>query len=102
MRAAQTSPSGAAPTVAPCTLIPPFQYAGGNLGLTDTSDPWIYFYDSTGTRFLIHSVEWLLKNIDSFKEGRDRDQPLACAAVHYGLDVYALIDGRDHHARGAK
>lgn len=83
-------------TGATVTVLPPFQYAGGNLGLTDSSEPCIYFYDSTGARALTHSVEWLLKNINSFEEGRDRDQPLACAAVHYGLDVWALIKGRDH------
>ncbi|WP_312488266.1 hypothetical protein [Massilia timonae] len=76
------------------TLHLPLRYAGGDLGLGNRGRPWIYFIDDNGTRFLTHSVEWLLKNIDSFAEGRYRDQPLACAANHYGLDVHALF-GRD-------
>lgn len=79
----------AAPAMPPA----PYQYAGGDLGLNSDSgtEPWIYFYDADGNRYLTHSVQWLLQNIDLFAQGRDQDQPLACAAVHYGLGVYALM-----------
>jgi len=73
------------------TLRLPLHYNGGDLGLGSRGRPWIYFSDDSGKRFLTHSVEWLLKNIECFAEGRCRVQPLACAAVHYGLDAYALI-----------
>jgi len=69
----------------------PLSYTGGDLGLGNGGEPWIHFKDACGKTFLTHSVEWLLKNIDSFAEGRDREQALADAAVHYGLDVYALL-----------
>ncbi|WP_137172227.1 hypothetical protein [Massilia sp. HP4] len=72
----------------------PLRYDGGDLGLGNRGEPWIYFTDDNSKRFLTHSVEWLLKNIDSFAEGCCRDQPLASAASHYGLDVHALF-GRD-------
>ena len=76
------------------TMHLPLRYDGGDLSLGNRGIPWIYFIDDNGRRFLTHSVEWLLKNIDSFADGRYRDQPLACAAIHYGLDVHALF-GRD-------
>lgn len=72
------------------TLRLPLRYNGGDLGLGSRGTPWIYFSDGNGKRFVTHSVEWLLKNIDSFTERR-RDQPLACAAIHYGLDACALL-----------
>ncbi|CUI09808.1 hypothetical protein BN2497_14393 [Janthinobacterium sp. CG23_2] len=73
----------------------PLRYLGGDLGLTDGEEPWIDFADNSGKRFLTHSVEWLLRNIELFAEGRDREQPLACAANHYGFsNVYALM-GRE-------
>lgn len=73
----------------------PLRFAGGDLGLSDRPDPWIEFWDGSGKRYLTHSVEWLLQNIDLFAPGRDQDQPLACAAHHYGLNCYALM-GREH------
>ncbi|WP_313171060.1 hypothetical protein [Massilia oculi] len=76
------------------TLRLPLRYDGGDLGLGNRGKPWIHFSDDNGKRFLTHCVEWLLENIDSFAEGRYRDQPLACAAIHYGLDAHALF-GRD-------
>ena len=73
----------------------PLRYLGGDLGLTDGEEPWIDFADNSGKRFLTHSVEWLLRNIELFAEGRDREQPLACVANHYGFsNVYALM-GRE-------
>ncbi len=76
-------------------LVLPLRYAGGDLGLGNGGEPWIEFYDATGKKFLTHSVEWLLSNIDEFAPGRDQEQPLACAARHYGLNVFALM-GREH------
>lgn len=76
------------------TLFLPLQYTGGDLGLGNEGAPWIHFKDANGTSFLTHSIQWLLKNIDSFAEGRDREQSLSGAAIHYGLDVRALL-GRD-------
>jgi len=73
------------------TLRLPLRYDGGDLGLGNLGKPWIHFSDANGKRFLTHSVEWLLKNIDSFAEGRCREQPLACAAIHYGFDACALL-----------
>lgn len=77
------------------TMVPPLRYRGGDLGLCDRANPWIEFQDATGKQFLTHSVEWLLGHIDQFAPGRDQDQPLAAAAIHYGLNVYALM-GREH------
>lgn len=76
------------------TLRLPLHYDGGDLGLSNRERPWIHFSDDNSKRFLTHSVEWLLKNIDNFARARCRDQPLACAAIHYGPDVCALF-GRD-------
>ncbi|WP_187271579.1 hypothetical protein [Massilia arenae] len=76
------------------TLRLPLHYDGGNLGLSNRGRPKIHFIDDNSKHFLTDSVEWLLKNIDSFAEGRSRDQPLACAAIHFGLDAHALF-GRD-------
>lgn len=73
----------------------PFLYAGGDLGLGNDSDPWIEFRDSSGQKYVTDSVEWLLRNIDLFAPGRDQEQPLACAAHHYGLNTFALL-GREH------
>lgn len=77
------------------SLVLPLRYRGGDLGLGNEGDPWIEFCDATGKRFLTHSVQWLLRNIDLFGTGRDQDQPLACAAHHYGLNTFALM-GREH------
>lgn len=80
------------------TLHPPLRYHSGDLGLNDGEEPWVYFEDSKGRRYLTHSVEFLLKHIDLFAEGRDRDSLLAGAAVHYGFhNTYALM-GRDTSA----
>jgi len=76
------------------TLRLPLRYNGGNLGLGHREKPWIDFIDDSGRGFVTHSVQWLLKNIESFAEGRCRIQPLACAAVHYGLDACALLGRR--------
>jgi len=73
------------------TLRLPLRYNGGDLGLGNRGKPWIPFSDDSGKCFLTHSVEWLLRNIESFAEGRCRIQPLACAAIHYGLDACALL-----------
>jgi len=81
-------------TSAPALPLPPFRYAGGNLGLGSDKEPLIDFVDQTGQRWLTHSVEYILKEIDNF-QGRDRDQLLAGAALHYGFDdVWILIKGR--------
>lgn len=69
----------------------PLLYVGGDLGLGDGEHPWIHFADQTGQQYLTHSVEWVLRNIDCFLEGRDRTQLLAAAALHYSLDTYALM-----------
>lgn len=73
------------------TVYLPLRYLGGDLGLTNCAEPWIEIADSSGRRYLTHSVESVLKNIELFKEGRDRTQLLAAAARHYGLGVYALM-----------
>lgn len=74
--------------------LPPFTYDGGNLGLVRSNKPSIYFYDAIGKRWLTHSVEYVLRNVDQFTGGRGPDQLLAAAALHYGLDAWALINGR--------
>lgn len=79
----------------PAKMALPLRYLGGDLGLCDGDKPWIQFQDDAGTRYLTHSVEWLLRNIGLFAEGRDQEQPLACAAHHYGLNTFALL-GREH------
>ena len=83
--------------------LPPFRYAGGDLGLNSDNGmgPWIYFVDHAGQKWLTHSVETLLRNIDQFEEGGPggREQLLAWAARHYGMDVWALIKGRDFQLR---
>lgn len=74
--------------------LPPLRLAGNNLGIE--SEPTIHFADRTGEMWETQSVESILRNIDAFEEERDRYRLLAGAALHYGLDVWALIDGRDH------
>lgn len=73
---------------------PPLRYAGGDLGFIYREDPWIEIVDVTGQRYLTHSVEWVLRNIDSFHEKRDRPQLLALSALHYGLDAFTLMGRR--------
>ncbi|NHZ83948.1 hypothetical protein F2P44_32470 [Massilia sp. CCM 8695] len=79
--------------------LPPFRFTGGDLGLNsdDGREPWIYFVDQNGEQWLTHSVESVLRVIDQFQEtGRGgREQLLCAAAIHYGMDGYALIDGRE-------
>ena len=77
------------------TLALPLRYRGGKLVPTDSPHPWIEIADNKGRRLRVHSLEWLLFNIDLFAEGRDQDQPLACAAHHYELNTFALM-GREH------
>ncbi|MDQ1919398.1 hypothetical protein [Massilia pseudoviolaceinigra] len=83
--------------------VPPYRYDGGNLGLGSNSDrkPWIYFVDRNGQQWLTHSAESVLRVIDQFHEAGygGRDQFLCLAAIHYGMDAYALIEGRDFQPR---
>ncbi len=84
--------SSAVLTEGELTMAPPLRYAGGNLGLSvGERDPVIHIVDATGKRFETHSIEWLLQNIEHFQPGRNQVQPLACAAIHYGLDAYDLM-----------
>ena len=69
----------------------PLHYTGGDLGLGNGGEPWIHFQDAVGSAYTTHSVEWVLENIDWFKEGRGQTQLLAAAALHYGLGAYALM-----------
>ena len=69
----------------------PLHYTGGDLGLGNGGEPWIHFQDAVGSAYTTHSVEWVLENIDWFKEGRAQTQLLAAAALHYGLGAYALM-----------
>ncbi|MDQ1923213.1 hypothetical protein [Massilia pseudoviolaceinigra] len=82
--------------------VPPYRYDGGNLAFANHDQkPWIYFVDKNGEEWLAHSVESVLRVIDQFQEtGRGgREQLLFAAAIHYGMDAYALIDGRDFQPR---
>ena len=69
----------------------PLRYAGGNLGLGECGELWIDFRDDAGNTGVTHSLEWCLKNIDWFKEGRAQRLLLADAAMHYGLTPHALM-----------
>ena len=69
----------------------PLHYTGGDLGLGNGGEPWIHFQDSVGSAYTTHSIEWVLENINWFKEGRGQTQLLAAAALHYGLGAYALM-----------
>lgn len=73
------------------TMHLPLRYAGGDLGLTNGPQPWIEIVDASGRRYLTHSVQWVLRNIDLFDGRRDQAQLLACAAMHYGLGAHALM-----------
>lgn len=75
----------------------PFRYAGGDLGLGNDGEPLIYFVDRMDNRFVTSSVEWILQNLDLFSEARCRAALLAGAALHYGLDAWALM-GADLHS----
>ena len=90
------SPESAAP-------VPPFCYGGGDLGLNSDNglEPWIYFFDHHGEQWLTHSVEFVLRRIHHFEDSRRgrRDQLLAAAAVHYGMDAWALIKDYDFKPR---
>jgi hypothetical protein len=77
--------------------LPPFRFDGGNLGLNlgSSEKPSIYIVDSIGQRWLFQSVEFVLKNIDSFLSRRDYLSLLSSAAVHYGFDdACVFINGR--------
>jgi len=69
----------------------PLRYLGGDLGLTDTAEPWINFADASGARFLTHSVEWALRHIESFRHGLDQVGLLNDAAMYLGLGAHALL-----------
>lgn len=69
----------------------PLRYTGGNLGLGECGELWIDFRDDAGNTGITHSLEWCLKNIDWFKEGRAQKLLLADAAMHYGLTPHALM-----------
>jgi len=69
----------------------PLRYLGGDLGLTDTAEPWINFADASGSRFLTHSIEWTLHHIESFKPGLDQIRLLNDAAMYLGLSAHALM-----------
>lgn len=69
----------------------PLRYTGGNLGLGECGELWIDFRDAAGNTGVTHSLEWCLKNIDWFKEGRAQMLLLADAAMHYGLTPRALM-----------
>lgn len=69
----------------------PLRYLGCDLGLTDTADPWINFADASGARLLTHSVEWVLRHIESFRSGIDQIRLLNDAAMYLGLGAYALM-----------
>lgn len=73
------------------TMRVPLRYAGGDLGLMNSPQPWIEIVDASGRHYLTHSVQWVLRNIDLFDARRDQAQLLACAALHYGLGAYALM-----------
>ncbi|MDM5176574.1 hypothetical protein PO883_05110 [Massilia sp. DJPM01] len=83
--------------------VPPYCFDGGDLGLNSENglEPFIYFVDQNGQEWLARSVELVLRLLDQFQEtGRGgRDQLLCAAAIHYGMDVYALIDGRNFQPR---
>lgn len=78
------------------TILPPLLFAGGNLGLSIGGKVFVDIEDAKFNRFVVYSAEWILRNIDHF-QGRNQTQLLAGAAIHYGLDVYALM-GRDIEA----
>lgn len=70
----------------------PLHYAGGTLFTRTECEPFIHVEDSSGTQFTTRSAEWLLRNIDHFAAGRDQDQALAHAALHFGFEgIYALM-----------
>ena len=76
--------------------LPPYVWAGCNLGLGLDTEPLVRFIDSAGQHWETHSVEYILANIDHFHGERDRQRLLAGAALHYGFDdVWTLIKGRD-------
>ncbi len=79
--------------------IPPFMYHSGNLGIADGGRPWIYFVDANDQKWLTRSVEEILREIHHFTgDERGHKQLLAGAALHYALDVWALINGRAESA----
>jgi len=84
------------PTPAGATPLPPYVWAGCNLGPGTAFEPMVDFVDSMGQRWMTHSVEYILANIDHFPDERDRHRLLAGAALHYGFDdVWILIKGRE-------
>lgn len=90
------------PATAPTVPVAPLRYAGGDLGLTDSHEPWIYFVDVNGKKWLTHSVETVLRLIDHFPERGPggQQQLLAWTAKHYGFtDIWQLIDGYGYRPR---
>ncbi len=80
----------------PVAPVPPLRLLADDLGLGNRHGPRIDFLDSTGARWTTDSVEFILRNIDHFS-GRHRLTLLTGAALHYGLDAYALM-GAQHLA----
>src|SRR5450830_1429545 len=74
--------------------VPPYRYAGGDLGLTDSAEPWIEFRDANGVKWLTHSVEAVLRLVPDFTgDERGGDQLLADAAIHYVDGAWELNKG---------
>lgn len=73
---------------------PPWQLHSSTLGLSEGID--VRFLDGTGSCWETESVEFVLRNIDSFADKRDQMRLLYTAAVHYGFeDTWTLILGRE-------
>jgi hypothetical protein len=88
----------------PAGPTPPFRLMQDDLGLGNESAPRIQFADRNGVVWQTEDVEQVLYHIDHFV-GRGRISLLAGAALHYGLDIYALMgvepgdahrEARDH------
>jgi hypothetical protein len=69
----------------------PLRYAGGELGLTNVTEPRIQIVDAIGDRYRTSSVEWALRHLALFYPGKSQVQLLADAALHYGLAPWALM-----------
>jgi hypothetical protein len=77
----------------PATPVPPFRLMQDDLGLNGEDAPLIRFADRNGVVWDTKDIEQVLYHIDHFV-GRGRISLLAGAALHYGLDGYALM-GRE-------
>lgn len=74
--------------------VPPFRLHSSTLGMAERVD--IRLLDQTGTCWETESVEFVLRNLDSFADERDRKRLLFDAAVHFGFeDTWTLILGRE-------